>query len=597
MSRSGSGGSPPSFDSLAVAVLTSRFQGIVESMSSTMLRTARSGVINTAHDFSCCILTADHEHLAMANSLPIHVMTGPDMMARYTFETHPQPRRGDAYFHNSPYHGNSHAADHCILIPVMDDAGRHRFTVFTKAHQADCGNALPTTYMAAARDVYEEGALIFPAVRIQEDYEFIRDIVAMCELRIRAPHQWRGDLLALVGSARIGERLVRQLGAEVGWDALDAYTEQWFDYSEQAMIEAISALPPGEIVATTSHDPFPNVPDGVPITVKVSVDPDDARIEVDLRDNVDCLPCGLNTTESTARNGALIGIFNSLDRVVPNNSGSFRRLTVHLRENCAVGIPRHPASCSVATTALANRIGNAVQRAIAEFKDGVGMGEIGLIISPTMAVISGTDPRNGDQPFVNQVFFGHPGGAGGHGFDGWLNIGDLGAGAMLLLDSVEVAEANYPIRVSERRIAVDSEGPGRDRGAPGTFMEFGPVDCSIDALYASDGSVFPARGARGGGEGLVATQFKRELSGDLTSLPLFARITLEPGTTILSRSCAGGGYGPAFERDPERVRYDVAEGWITHERARDAYGVILTEHGDVDVAATSALRSGTGADS
>ena len=59
-------------------------------------------------------------------------------------------RRGDAYLHNSPYHGNSHAADHTILIPVIDDDGVHRFTVLTKAHQADCGNALPTTYMGAA---------------------------------------------------------------------------------------------------------------------------------------------------------------------------------------------------------------------------------------------------------------------------------------------------------------------------------------------------------------------------------------------------------------------------------------------------------------
>jgi N-methylhydantoinase B len=383
---------------------------------------------------------------------------------------------------------------------------------------------------------------------------------------------------------------VLQLAAEVGWDTLDDYTTQWFDYSEQAMIDAISALPRGETTVTTSHDPFPNVPDGVPLTVKVSIDPDDGRIEVDLRHNVDCLPCGLNTTESTARNAALIGIFNSLDRVVPNNSGSFRRLTVHLRENCAVGIPRHPVCCSVATTALANRVGNAVQRAIAEFKDGVGMGEIGLIMSPTMPVISGTDPRRGDQPFVNQVFFGHPGGAGGHELDGWLNIGDLGAGAMIFLDSIEVDEANYPVRIYERRIAPDSEGAGRDRGAPGTIAEFGPVDCAIDVLYASDGSVFPARGARDGHAGEVATQFKRELSGELTELPLFDRITLEPGTTILSRSCAGGGYGSPLERDPERVLEDVLEGWISRKRARDVYGVVVGDDGVLAAAATETLR-------
>jgi N-methylhydantoinase B len=583
---------PSRFDGVALAVLRSRFEGIVETMSSTMLRTARSNVINTAHDFSCCILTARHEHLAMANSLPIHVMTGPDIMARYTFEMHLEPRRGDAYLHNSPYHGNSHAADHSILVPVVDDTGCHRFTVFAKAHQADCGNSLPTTYMAAARDVYEEGALIFPAVKVQQDYEFVADTVRTGEFRIRAPHQWKGDLLALVGSARIGERLMLQLGAELGWDALDDYTSQWFAYSERAMVEAISALPKAQITVTTSHDPFPNVPDGVPITVTISVDPDDARIEIDLRDNPDCLPCGLNTTESTARNGALIGVFNSLDRVVPNNSGSFRRVTVHLRENCAVGIPRHPASCSVATTALANRVGNAVQRAMAELREGIGMGEIGPIMSPTMAVISGNDPRRDNQPFVNQLILGHPGGAGGHGLDGWLTIGDLGAGAMLLVDSVEVAESNYPIRVLDRRIAVDSEGAGRNRGAPGTFIEFEPVDCTIDALYTSDGSIFPALGARGGQAGLVANQFKRERSGELTPLPVFDRITLEPGTSILSRACGGGGYGPPLERDPARVREDVIEGWITPGKARNAYGLVLGDDGEIDLDATAALRAG-----
>ena len=33
---------------------------------------------------------------------------------------------------------------------------------------------------------------------------------------------------------------------------------------------------------------------------------------VDLRDNLDCLPCGLNMSEATSRSAALIGVFNSL---------------------------------------------------------------------------------------------------------------------------------------------------------------------------------------------------------------------------------------------------------------------------------------------
>ncbi len=118
----------------------------------------------------------------------------------------------------------------------MDDAGRHRFTAVVKAHQADIGNALPTTYMGAAKDVYAEGALIFAATQVQRDYKDIEDIIRICRLRIRVPEQWWGDYLAMVGAARIAEREVIALAKERGWDELDAYVEEWFDYSETLMV-------------------------------------------------------------------------------------------------------------------------------------------------------------------------------------------------------------------------------------------------------------------------------------------------------------------------------------------------------------------------
>src|SRR5436190_14178894 len=101
-----------------MAVLANRLEGIVVSMMNTLVRTGRSGVLNTARDFSCCILSADDELLAMAESLPIHVMSGPDLMAKVMKDFHPDFRRGDAFLNNSPYHGNSHAADYSILVPV-----------------------------------------------------------------------------------------------------------------------------------------------------------------------------------------------------------------------------------------------------------------------------------------------------------------------------------------------------------------------------------------------------------------------------------------------------------------------------------------------
>ena len=45
----------PGSDGVRMAILTNRIESIARKMPNTLLRTARSGVLNTAHDFSCCI--------------------------------------------------------------------------------------------------------------------------------------------------------------------------------------------------------------------------------------------------------------------------------------------------------------------------------------------------------------------------------------------------------------------------------------------------------------------------------------------------------------------------------------------------------------
>jgi N-methylhydantoinase B len=68
-------------------------------------------------------------------------------------------------------------------------------------------------------------------------------------------------------------------------------------------------------------------------------------------------------------------------------------------------------------------------------------------------------------------------------------------------------------------------------------------------------------------------------------------VTLADGETVISVCCSGGGYGEPLERDPELVRADVAEGWISAARARDVYGVVIDELGHIDGEATRALRA------
>jgi N-methylhydantoinase B len=576
-------------DGSTLAVLTARFDGIARKMANTLQRSGRSGILTIARDFSCVVLTANHELLAAAESLPNHVLRGPEIMTRTMTDNHPVLKKGDAFLHNSPYHGCTHPADHSILVPVLDDQGRHRFTVLAKAHQADCGNSLPTTYMGAAVDVFAEGALIFPAVKVQENYQNNMDIIRMCQMRIRVPEQWWGDYLATLGAARVGEREILALGAEIGWDRLDDYARQWFDYSEQRMIDVVRALPKGKVTRTSTHDPFPGTPpDGVTIKVTVEVKPEEAMIEVDLRDNPDCLPNGLNLSEACAMSTPMIGVFNSIDHTVPKNEGSFRRVKIHIREGCVVGKPIHPFSCSVATTNIADRVANPVQAAMAELADGLGQAETAALLPPSTGVISGV---HDGKPFVNEVYLGCTGGAGTAWTDGWLTILHAGNAGMCYQDSIEIDELRHPVFVHARKLIPDSEGAGRFRGALGAYSEFAPVDCAMTVAYVADGNINAALGTRGGGTGAPSAQFRRKADGSLEPLAACAEARIAADETIVSISGGGGGYGPPYEREPERVLHDVREGWISRARAEQVYGVVLTPGGGIDAAPTAAARA------
>ena len=581
----------PAMQGVQLAIFHNRLEGIARKMANTLLRTGRSGVLNIARDFSCCIVTANCELLAAAESLPIHVLSGPDMMCRWLTEFHPILRTGDAFLHNSPYHGNSHAADHVLMVPVVDAGGVHRFTMVVKAHQADIGNSIPTTYHGGAVDVYAEGALIFCATQVQRDHVNIDDIIRMCRLRIRVPDQWWGDYLAMVGAARIGERELHAFADEVGWAALEQFGTAWMDYAERRMVAAIQAMPAGSAERTSTHDAFPGTPGtGVPITAKISVDPEAGRITVDLTDNMDCLPCGLNLSEACARTAAMVGVFNSLDPEVPKNAGAFRRLDIRLRENCIAGIPRHPTSTSVATTNIADRVSNAVQSAMAELGEGYGMAECGAIIPPASGVISGTDPRTG-QPYVNQIFLGLTGGAGTAQHDAWQTIGHVGNGGLVFIDSVELDELRQPIQVHQRRLLPDTEGAGRNRGASSLLVEFGPVGGAMSVGYVSDGVINRPLGVRGGCAGGGALQQLIRHDGSREALPACAQITVADGERVWSVSTGGGGYGRPTDRAPERVAMDAREGWISAARAFAIYGVMLDAAGGVDMPATVLRRA------
>jgi N-methylhydantoinase B len=275
---------------------------------------------------------------------------------------------------------------------------------------------------------------------------------------------------------------------------------------------------------------------------------------------------------------------------VPKNAGSFRRIDVVLREGCIAGITPHPFSCSAATTNIADRVANSVQTALASLGNGIGMAEVGSVIAPSAGVISGTDPRTG-KAFVNQVFLGMSGGAASSSSDAWWTIGHVGNAGLCCIDGVELAELYQPIVVHSRVFVTDTEGAGEHTGAPSTRVDFGPVGGGIDIGYLSDGHVNAPMGVRGGSPGGGADQFLIHQDGRTEPLPACTQIHLEDGQRIVAISCGGGGYGSARLRLPDLVKRDVESGLISVGRARDLYGVVLDNHGEVDQDLTHAERA------
>ena len=581
-------------DSVSVAIMANRFESVCREMENTVLRTGRSAVLSMARDFSCAIVSADGRLVTSAEGLPVHVV-GMELMAQAMTELHPDARPGDAFLHNDPYLGNTHPADHCILIPVFHD-GTHYFTACVKAHQADCGNALATTYMPTARDVYEEGAISFPCVQIQRDRVDIADIIRMCQRRIRVPDQWYGDYLAMLGAARIGERRLSELLASYGADSLKWFLEEWFEYSERRTAAAIAAMPRARIEARGAHDPFDALPDGFDLAATIEIDPDAGYIDVDLTGNGDCVEAGINLSQAASTNAATTGILNCLDPTIPHNDGTFRRIRVRLRENCAVGIPRFPASCSLATTNLSCRVVNMVGSAVAQLGPEYGLAEGSVGQGPGFAVISGKDRRRDDERYVNQIVTGAGGGPAGPRGDGWINYGNPATQGLLYRDSIEVLEQKYPILFNEVRVAPDSEGPGKQRGGPGTRVSFQPAAGEMTVSCVLDGYLNPPRGVRGGFSPTIPWARKQERDGLMADLPPVFALPLAPGESLTGMQSGGGGYGNPLERNPELVRRDVLNRWVSIKRARDVYGVIfaddiLADTLEVDERATETLRA------
>ena len=204
-------------------------------------------------------------------------------------------REGDAFLHNDPYLGNTHTADHTILVPVFWE-GEHVFTACAKAHQADCGNAARAPTCPTRATSTRRAALNFPCVRIQRDYARHRGH----RPHVPAPDPRPGHVVRRL--PRVGRRRADRRAA----DPASSSSATALEHDPRVQSSAGSTTPSGgwatrsgscpatRLRAASAHDPMPGLPDGAPVNVALEIDPAAGRIEVDLRDNIDCVDLGIN---------------------------------------------------------------------------------------------------------------------------------------------------------------------------------------------------------------------------------------------------------------------------------------------------------------
>ena len=542
-------------DPITVSVVQHRLRAIVEEMGEAMLRTSYSQILNSSRDFSTALCDPAGRLIAQAEHVPVHVGALPYAAKAVSEYFAGRIRPGDVYLLNDPYRGGNHLPDLTAFVPVFD-GGRHVLWSINRSHQSDIGGATHGAYNASATEIFHEGLRV-PPLKLYDEGRLRDDVHEMIVLNVRHPRDFRGDLAAMIGSARIGERRMNELVTELGPATTHAAIEAVLDGAEAQVRAVIAGWTDGDYVGEAFLDD-----DGHKfrdIMIRARVKKRGSDLEIDLSESHPQVIGFINSSYANTQSAIVVALAYLIDPDTPKNDGAFRPLKVTLKEGTIVW-PRPGAPVTLCTNHCGQEIIEAIIRALAPACPDRVMAGWGRRFR---IAIQGVDPRTG-RPFIWHLFQSRPGGGASIAGDGWPGGGEWQAAGGIKFGSVEVHEVRFPLFFRRHEFRADSGGDGQFRGGPGGSLEM-VVETAGPAVgnTAGDGVKYGACGLNGGGDGaphdywLETNGVTRKLATKETG------VVLEAGAVLHANSGGGGGWGDPAKRTPEARAQDQTLGFVT----------------------------------
>jgi len=577
-------------DPVRQRVIGGSLVNVCDEMGHKLTRMSYSSIIRESEDFGCALLDERARQIAETDSTPLQMGPIPAYVRGVIdlFEDRGETfEEGDVVIHNDPYYGASHAPDFAVIVPVFYRGTLTAFAV-TTAHHLDVGADKPGTCIIDTVDAYSESVRL-DAVKIVEGGERNDTAWQLIADNIRVPDMVMGDIEAQISAARVGARRLGDLFEEYGHETVKLAGQAMMRYSERMLRQEVEALPDGTYSAEGYIDGFLDSEDegerDVFLAVDLEVDGSDVHVDLSrCADQVDGRPINM-PFEGTVVPAVLLVIRSTLldteaFELVPQNHGITRPVHVHAPEG-SIANPRFPAP-TIARFCPGNRLADLTLKALAEVVPEKACAGIGNLKICTYSGVTEDDEYWVYMDITSGSYGGRPTADG-------LDATDT-LYANTRNNPIEDIESHYPLRVNRYELREDVEGAGRRRGGIGTIRETefqSPGRVSIEG----DGSKHPPWGFAGGHDGTPGAVVVEDEIDESTPRSKMSNKGMDAGQSLRTVGPCGGGWGDPEERDPEAVREDVLDDFVSRERAESVYGVVLTDDLEVDEAATARHRS------